>query len=69
MSNGLVGARFSFGTESEVRYILSLPTVGDFVMHHHELWRVSSTGEDQVGLYVFCEHSSPPTPETDPDRV
>ncbi len=55
MSNGLQRARFTFGNESDVRYIAGLPAVGDYVTHRSEIWRVASAETDDLGLYVVCE--------------
>lgn len=46
---------FSFGRESEVRYIAGVPQVGDHVSHGKELWLVSEVDVDGVGTYVICE--------------
>lgn len=43
---------FSFGPESEVRYIAGVPDVGDRVSHGNELWIVSEVGVNGVGTYV-----------------
>ena len=46
---------FSFGSESEVRYIDGVPEVGDRVTHGTELWLVSEVSVNGVGICVKCE--------------
>ena len=55
MSGELLRARFTFGDESEVRYIATLPAAGDYVTHGRELWLVASAETDDLGLFVVCE--------------
>jgi hypothetical protein len=59
MSQELLQARFTFGTESELRYVAAKPTVGDSVAHHHALWHVASTEKTPLGFNVVCERPSP----------
>jgi hypothetical protein len=68
MSNGLLRAQFTFGSESEVRYITAPPALGDYVTHGGELWRVSSADMDELGLNVVCQRRrKPATDESDAD--
>ena len=69
MSNGLVRAQFTFGSDSEVRYLTARPTVGDYVTHGSELWRVSSAELDGLGLTVVCQRTESSADEADLDRV
>lgn len=64
MSHGLLRARFTFGDESEVRYVVAAPKKGDYVTHGSTLWRVTVADTDDLGLYVVCE-PSPPADEPD----
>jgi hypothetical protein len=68
MSNGLQRAQFTFGSESEVRYITAPPALGAYVTHGGELWRVSSTDMDELGLKVVCQRRRMPVAdESDAD--
>lgn len=59
MAHGLLRAQFTFGSDSEVRYIATLPVVGDHVTHGSELWRVASAELDELGLTVVCQRPAP----------
>ena len=67
MSNGLVRAQFTFGNESEVRYITTPPAVGEHVRYGRELWRVSSAEMNGLGLSIVCQRLT--SDESDVDRV
>jgi hypothetical protein len=50
-----VRVAFWFGREVEVRYVATLPAIGDYVSHGANLWRVSTFGEDAFGPFVACD--------------
>ena len=64
MAHGLLRAQFTFGSDSEVRYITTLPVVGDHVTHGSELWRVTSADLDELGLTVVCQRAASIADET-----
>ena len=58
MGKHLVRARFTFGQEYEVRYVGGTPAIGDYVGHGRELWVVSRTSDDALGLTVVCKRTT-----------
>lgn len=58
MPDGLLRAQFTFGGDSEVRYITARPAVGEYVTHGRQLWRVSGAQTDGLGLYIVCERAT-----------
>jgi hypothetical protein len=46
---------FRFGGDTERYYMRELPSPGDRVTHQHEMWVVTTVGEDSLGALVNCE--------------
>ena len=46
---------FRFGQDMDVRYLSTVPAIGDLVTHASALWVVSSVEVDDRGTIVTCE--------------
>ena len=45
---------FRFGKQVDVRYLTTIPKIGDRVTHRHTLWVVSHVRLDAHGALVTC---------------
>ena len=58
MGDAQTRVTFDFSGDREVKYVVGLPEVGDFVTHRGELWVVRWIGEDDGGPVVTCRLSA-----------